>query len=388
MKADLTMSFLTDPKHLWLEVESTTREQAWSQSRACATPWARWNAYLNLVCLDVFLPWLNEEHNLKGKVWPHPGTVLSFSELVQGVCISVGDLRLVLVPSDTLDWGRMYIAQEWIDIPNWIANYYLATNLNCDAGWLQVIGFAAHQTVKDCGIYESEDRQYEVNISALTQDLNALWLTRQFCDLPQKTQVGTAPMPLTQAQNLMTRLGNPAVIWPRLSVPFEQWRQLVQHGGWRQQLSDRRQGVSSLGSVSQWLRTQLPEAIQDMGWQLITLPLMPEGARGNDPQPSSQILLRQLIVAGLAYELRIFPLPTKTHHWRVELHSLGLGRSIPEGMKLILLTEDLQPFENNVATASLPTEVLGLEVVMEPGEGLVWQTSPLAEDYDQEILYF
>ncbi|EDX83156.1 hypothetical protein S7335_335 [Synechococcus sp. PCC 7335] len=282
----------------------------------------------------------------------------------------------------------MYIAQEWVDIPNWIANYYLAANLDCDAGWLEVIGFAAHQTVKEYGIYEPEDRQYEVDISALTQDLNALWVTHQFCDRLQKTSVATMPMSLTQTQNLITRLGNPAVIWPRLSVPFEQWRQLVEHGGWRQQLSNRRQGVPSLGSITQWLRTQLPEAIQNIGWQLITLPLLPEGARGKDPQLPAQILSRQLIITGLTYELRIFPLPSKIHHWRVELRSTGPGRSIPKGIKLILLTEDLQPFENNVATASVPTEVLALEVIVEPGEGLVWQTSPLPEDYDQEVLYF
>jgi hypothetical protein len=53
-----------------------------------------------------------------------------------------------------------------------------------------------------------------------------------------------------------------------------------------------------------------------------------------------------------------------------------------------LLTEDLQPFENNEDTAINPVDMLYVEVILEPGEGLVWETEPVAEDYEQEVLRF
>ncbi|KST65677.1 DUF1822 family protein [Mastigocoleus testarum] len=57
------------------------------------------------------------------------------------------------------------------------------------------------------------------------------------------------------------------------------------------------------------------------------------------------------------------------------------------GFTLRLLTEDLQLFENNQDTATSPVEMLYLEVVLESGEGLVWETEPISDDWEREILW-
>jgi Protein of unknown function (DUF1822) len=73
--------------------------------------------------------------------------------------------------------------------------------------------------------------------------------------------------------------------------------------------------------------------------------------------------------------------------WRFELRSLS-GDPIPAGITLRLLTEDLQPFDNNQNTATEPVEFLYVDVMLEPGEGLVWEIEPTTEEYDREILQF
>jgi Protein of unknown function (DUF1822) len=100
-------------------------------------------------------------------------------------------------------------------------------------------------------------------------------------------------------------------------------------------------------------------------------------------------LSRQIIIAEQTYELRIFPKSASEDYvWRFELRSTTLDGQIPAGFKLRLLTEDLQAFENNEDTATTPVDMLYLEVILELGEGLVWEIEPTPEDYDREILRF
>jgi hypothetical protein len=52
------------------------------------------------------------------------------------------------------------------------------------------------------------------------------------------------------------------------------------------------------------------------------------------------------------------------------------------------LSEDLQPFDGNQDVATTATDYLFVDVVLEPGEGLVWGVEPMPENYDREILRF
>ncbi|MEL6352707.1 MAG: DUF1822 family protein, partial [Cyanobacteria bacterium J06627_28] len=72
--------------------------------------------------------------------------------------------------------------------------------------------------------------------------------------------------------------------------------------------------------------------------------------------------------------------------WRFTLQKLtGL---IPAGVTLSLLTEALQPFENNAATSNEPTESLYVDVALAPDEAIVWAVTPTPEQYEAEILRF
>lgn len=371
-----------DPTQLWLEF-STTQTQWQPQF---STPSSCWNAYLNRICLDAVLPWLRE-YAPQTLVWPNSTALPSFWELVNGTAIVMGTTRLVLIPSETIDLS-LRVPQEWVDIPGWAADYYLAVQVNPDQGWLRIWGYTTHQQLKTSGSYDPGDRTYCLEEDGLIQDLNVLWVARQLCpEEPTRGAIAPLPaLPLVPAKNLLQRLGNSAISAPRLAVPFELWGALLQHGGWRQRLSEQRQGLPQW-SILQWLQTGVSDFAQQIGWQRVDQPSL-VGARGGEQTTAAPVLSRQLTIAGQLYELQILPQGNPEERiWRFEL-STSLGTSIPSGFKLRLLTEDLQPFEDNEVVATTPVDRLDIGVVLKPGEGLVWEIEPIPENYDQEILHF
>ncbi|MBD2352962.1 DUF1822 family protein [Anabaena variabilis FACHB-171] len=196
-------------------------------------------------------------------------------------------------------------------------------------------------------------------------------------------------LPLAQAENLLERLGNSEVVFPRLAIPFELWGALLTHGGWRQGLYERRQGLPEQWSIQEWLQAGVSNLAQQLGWGMTRLQLAARGLRSRETDESSVSLSRQLTLAGQAYELRVFQRGNlEDNIWRFELRNANPDAMIPAGFRLRLLTEDLQPFVNNEDTATEAISQLYIDVELEPGEGLVWEIEPTPDDYDREILRF
>jgi Protein of unknown function (DUF1822) len=340
-----------------------------------------WNADLNQLCVEAILPWLQEDYLPQAKVFPNRGALASFWELVNGTAITLQNRRLVLMPTEAIDLDELRIPQEWVDIPSWAADYYLAVQVNPDDGWVRLGGVATHRQVK-AGFYDGGDRTYCLNEGDLIPDFGTLWVAQQLnpSEVVQADVTAIPPLPLVQAENLIQRLGNAEVLNPRLAVPFELWSGLLNHGGWRQRLAERRWGLAEVRSPLQWLRSGISDLAS--GWERMELQF--SGARGEEAE--SVVLARQLVIADQAYELRVMNLAE--NNWRFELRSLVVGGMVPAGFVLRLLTEDLQPFAGNEDRAMTAVEQLYLEVALESGEGLVWQVEPVPEEYDFEILRF
>ncbi|AFY34505.1 DUF1822 family protein [Calothrix sp. PCC 7507] len=377
-------SITIDQNQFYLELPATpeTPEQPYS------TNGSRQRAWINQLCLDAFLPWLRAEIIPNARVYPHVASLPSFWELVNGTAIIFDNTRLVLIPTLAVDGDELRVSQEWVDIPDWVADYYLAVQVNPDDGWMKIYGYTTHQQLKTIGVYDTFDRTYSLEREDLIQDLNVLWVTHQL-NYQEVLRAEIAPLPLlpqTQAENLLARLGNSDVKFPGLSVPFSLWGALLAHGGWRKRLYELRQGISGQYSIQTWLQAGVSNFAQQMGWGQREFVLAPSGMRSAE---SILGLSRQLIIAGDTYELRIFPGGNREEHiWRFELRSTSADATIPIGLKLRLLTEDLQPFENNEDIATTPVNILYLEVVLQPGEGLVWEIEPTPEDWEREIIRF
>jgi len=189
------------------------------------------------------------------------------------------------------------------------------------------------------------------------------------------------PLPLAQAEQLLTRLGRTEILIPRLEIPFPLWAALLAHAGWRRRLFDLRCGEPEGWSLPRWLREGVPGLPQVLGWALEQGSLAQARSSG-----STDTLVRSLAIDGLTCELRIAPMQPGV--WRFQLRAAAWGTLLPAGFKLRLLTEDLEPFPNNEAWASAAIEELFLDVRLEADEGLVWEVVPEPTGYEREILRF
>lgn len=265
-----------DPAEWWLEISSTAQVTAW-QPQHYATPRSQWNAYINCVCLNAVLSWLQAENSDIEVALP---SVAAAWDVVNGTAIRIGTKRCVVLPSEAIDSSGLEVPQEWVDIPNWAVDYYLAVQVklahpsepSLETEWLRVWGYTTHQELKTIANYDSVDRTYYLEARSLTQDLSAFWLTLQFCPEAQ-TKTAIAPLPAltaTQAENLLQRLSNGAIAFPRLAIPFTLWGALLEQESWHQELYQRRiqhqiqldqpssmQTMRGIVHLSQWLQRQV-----------------------------------------------------------------------------------------------------------------------------------
>lgn len=386
MTANSSILTSTDPTEVYLEIPPSDRAEG--EDLAFSNPHSRWNAHLNRLCLSAILPWLQEEYDSRSRVYPNLTTLPSYWEFANGTAISCGGMRLVFIPGEAIDLSELRVPQEWIDIPSWIADYYLAVQVEPDEGWVRIWGYATHEQLKTTGTYDSSDRTYSLDREDLIADINVLWVARQLCP-DETTQAAIAPLSslsLVQADNLLQRLSNASEIEPQLAIPFTLWGALLEHPGWRQKLYQQRLGIKNSPSVLQWLQDGVSEMARQIGWQRLRVQPELGGARGSQTEERSEILSRQLTVADRPYELRIIPIDLERRIWRFELRNALLGGSIPIGMRLTLLSEDLQPFDNNQDIAETEVDRLYVEVAVEPGEALVWEIAPHPDDWEREIL--
>ncbi|MBW4627894.1 MAG: DUF1822 family protein [Brasilonema octagenarum HA4186-MV1] len=383
---------LTNSTDLWLEIPETEQTKAWEQSQAFSSSNRRWIAYLNRLSLNTFLPWVRDEYAPDATAFPKAAANPSIWEVVNGTGISFGTSRMVLIPTEAVDLDELRVPQEWVDIPSWSADYYVAVQVNLEEGCIRVAGYTTQAQLKNMGTYDAGDRAYCLDAENLISNLNILWMARQICP-EEVTRTETAPLPtlsVTQAENLLKRLGNSALILPRLAVPFQTWGALLEHGGWRQRLYEQRQGMQPQWSIRQWVQGGVSDFAQKFGWGSIELQSSFQGSRGSVQEAELPTMVRRLTIDGQGYELRLQPKGNiENNIWRFELRNGNRDERIPSGFILKLLTEDLQPFDGNQVKATTPKERLYIEVALgESREGLVWQIEPTPEDYESEILYF
>lgn len=257
----------TNSNPLCLEFSENDREQAWLQSQNYSNDAARWTAYLNHLCLNALSRWLQEETNLSApSVWGLPGTW----EMVNGTALSLGKARIACIPSEAIDVEEFCVPQEWVDIPSWVADYYLAVQLVPDECYLRVWGFTTHSQLKNQGDYDPLDRTYTLEQDDLIQDINAFLVALELCTQQKVTVKPLPALSREEAENLLQQLSQPSPYSPRLEVEFERWAALMDKEIWRQQLYERRNQppviapVKPTVNLSTWF-----ESVFEAGWQTV-----------------------------------------------------------------------------------------------------------------------
>jgi Protein of unknown function (DUF1822) len=346
-----TMMFSTfaDPAD-WILTISPDRQLAiWQQSQAYPTAWGKWNAYLNHLCLDAILPWLQADYLPTATAWVESSQLPMFWEVVNGSVITIGMTRIAIVPTESIDRSELEVPQEWVDIPSWAADYYLGVQISSDASELQIYGYATHQQLKTSGVDDRQDRTYCLEIAATNPDLNALWLTLDRYPIAA-TRSALAPMPtLTRARvmTLIDRLSNPIEIVPRLALPFPLWAAIVENPEWFSQLHQQRRTQPSSPSVTRlgdWLQGQI-----DPVWQALDRVLLPQqlaiAVRSVDleTQPQSELCrakIYSLATGQIALIVGLTQLDDTESRIVLQLHPAGGATQLPGATQLRLLTID------------------------------------------------
>lgn len=259
---------LSKTTELSLEISPEMNLLFWEKSRCHSTNHSSWRAYINRLTLEAFLSYLAGDQDFSASVWPSKDGACKLWELLNGSAINFGNKRLIILPGEAIDEDEFRIPQEWVDIQKLSADYYLAARVDVDEQLISIWGYATHAMVKTQGSYDFRDRHYSLAGKDLIPDLSVLWAT---CELfpEEQTREPVAPLPqLTPvvAENLIQRLGNKAIIEPRLEIPFATWGAFLEQDSWTHKLVNTRLGlkVNKPVNLSKWF-----EKTFEAGWQSI-----------------------------------------------------------------------------------------------------------------------
>ncbi len=223
-----------------LTIPISLQDDGWQLSQQRHTRANQWQGYLNYLCLTVCLPWLSA--NFRGvsidfdpvatglRQWVAP----SFWEVVDGSIVTIDRSRVCLLPHTSCDRSELRVPQEWMEIPNWIADYYWAVQINLDAQSATIWGGASHAQIQQRGGYDGLDRTYYIDADDLQYQSSAPTRGRVS---PLKT------LAADRADRYLGELSRPQLAIPRLDIrtaDWGDWLSLLANDTWRLELFRRR----------------------------------------------------------------------------------------------------------------------------------------------------
>lgn len=152
-------------------------------------------------------------------------------------------------------------------------------------------------------------------------------------------------------------------------------------------LKNLSEGKVFIGRLPELLKNRIPKIAQEKGWKIRPL-VQYEGVITAGHNQDDSILVVPLKIASLNYELKIIRIRCSeedTNCYAYELHPKQAGM-IPGGFKLTLLTDEGEGWPGNEHEAQNSVPYLQVEVRGNPGERIIWQTTPLPENYKPQIL--
>jgi Protein of unknown function (DUF1822) len=234
---------------------------------------ARNNAELNQICLQKTQAWLTEIGIASTPTFS-PAQMDSIWDVVTGFALTVGNRRLIIIPSDKFDREELSVPQEWVDIPTWMGDYYLAVQIDLDERTMNIWGYTSHRTLRETGTFDRIDRTYSISSDFLIGDFDILWMA-QLLDLQEITTVPSIPsLNVDRSTSVINRLSQPSPYSPRLDLDFNTWAAILSSNELRENLHQRRLQVATLQAVTtprlsltDWLRQEFSQALEQ-GWQL------------------------------------------------------------------------------------------------------------------------
>lgn len=242
--------------------------EKWHRSETIADSATRWQIYLHQLASTPLITWFQAEFDCLVRLWPYVEP-LDIWHASNGIGLQLGESRIVVILSETIDAAEISVPQEWVDLPDWSADYYIAAYVDVDEDRLALWGYTTREQLKSQGTYRASDRTYGLNDANMVQDFSAFWVAQQ---MAQPATIQAEPLTnlsTAEAENLIQSIAK--LPEPRLALPFDQWAALFANGCWRQQLYRQRYSPTPV-SIQDWL-----DHIFEQGWQS-TDTLLPQSA--------------------------------------------------------------------------------------------------------------
>ncbi len=346
---------------LKLHISIIKQQEAWEKAKIHSNGLARYNAYLNSICLYAFYDWLSDylgEESLPTlKFFPNKDNLPSIWELVNGSAIQIGTQRLVVIPIET-DIATISVPQEWVDIPNWAGDYYIVVQVDLEADTdvcgLSLCGFTTYRQLKNLADYNERDRTYILPAEQLTENMRVMQV---ILGLKMREEIAELPtLSNEEVNNLLKLLGDNSIYSPRLrtDIPFVKWAALISNNEWRQRLYLQRTSrivdvnkIPNVNNLNQWIQN-----IFDNGWQSLSSILDSSSDLAFNFRHQELAVSSELSIAGiklidlgvalgnqaLALLVGLTPETDEEVAIRVQLHPARGQIYLPENAKIALLS--------------------------------------------------
>lgn len=356
----LTIDELTTiyPDQLILEFSPEETEQVWQELPNYSNDAARWNAFLNRLCLNMMMKYLAEDElpETTLQISPNLETLNQIWEIVNGSAITIGETRIILIPTEEIDTETFAIPQEWVDLPTWVGDYYLAALVEPEEERMRIWGYTSYQNLKNQADYNEFDRLYYLGQEFMTEDLNVMWVAQEICPLQKPEVAAVGSLSGDEATALVRELGRSPGYYPRLEVEFEKWGALLENQNLLRMLYEERLGGDRPTSTNllQWL-----DGIFETGWQTVEEILSSEQLEISSSYRSSENLSfrsvkisrgkkidlgMRLVEESVALVVTCLP-ETEEDNIKIQVYPLGGKTYLSPGIKLIVMDENGEEFK-------------------------------------------
>ena len=350
------------PDQLTLKFSPEQRDRAWKETATFQYQDAssRWRAFLNALCAEVMINYFQTDENFRQselKTTPNSDEFPHLWQLINGLAITLNETRLIMIPSEEIEAEELRVHQEWVDLPEWVGNYYLAAHIDLENAFLRVSGFASYEELSQQGHYDPIDKTYSLETINLTEDLSTMWVTQELSTQSLPKVNALPQLSSVEAATLMQSLESDRPNLLRLALPFQQWGALFTNPMWRRILCNYSQEKYQLEplfatepqqpqqvNLQQWFQN-----IFEAGWRSLEELIEPQGMnlaysfRSNESQEevAKGIKLLDLNPESdneVALIVKISPKTDRKITVRIQLQSMEEGSDLPANIKLSLLS--------------------------------------------------
>ena len=334
-----------NPDHIWLKIPQELDPHTGDKPVLLAS--TQYQRQVNQICLAVILPYL-KEYFADAQVIDAQADLWGLG--VNGIGVETEGLRFTFLPSDAWDLDTLQVPQEWVDIPEWVADYYVAVQVDQEEGMVRLWGLTTHKTLKQQGAYSARARTYTLKRDVLAENLNGVWLQQTYfpnTELREEVLPWVAPS-LDELLEAWQVLGDTPHPFVHRQIGFATWVGILTHPQWRQQaltlLSPAPESkLVSAVRLSQWFSHRF-----EAGWLGINQLIAPQlvGAFMDNQIKRAKLIDLGVELAGCQVSLMMTIAKTEQGmSLQASVYPMGEQLFLPSNLKLQILTETGEVFK-------------------------------------------